>query len=444
MHFASTSLSAATAVSGAVGLLSVLLLVASRTPLGSPLFFSLTLLFIVAYGSMLARAWREDSSDRRAIRLALIFAVLFRLPLALAPVGADSDMVRYLWDGRAQQRGYNPYGVVPSDPAMADTHSAESVRMPSRQTRTPYPPAAQLFFRLVVGIHDSTLAMKLALFVCDMLTILVLWRWLIAMGLSEWLTLAYAWNPLVVLEVAHSGHIDALGALWLVTAAYWLTRRRTALATVAYVLAVATKFLPIVLAPLFVGRIRIRDAALGLALLGLLYLQFYGLASPGASGGAAGGVPLGAVPNVVAYIRFNGPIFLAIASMTSASVAAGVALTIGLGAAAFVRWRRPVSDPAAWAWPMALALACAPVIYPWYLLYLTPFLWTRATLPLLAWCLSGLSAYVVWDLSRHGGRWIVPLGVQAFEIAAPIALAIALWVEERRRAAERTAPEMMS
>ena len=433
MPLASTSLSAATAVFGAVGLLSVVLLVASRAPLGSPLFFSLTLLFTSAYLAMLAWVWREDSSDRRAARLALAFAVIFRLPLVLAPVGADSDMVRYLWDGRVQQRGYNPYRVVPADPTMADTHTEESVRMPSRRARTPYPPAAQLFFRLVVGIYDSALAMKLALFVCDLLTIVVLWRWLIAIGHSEWLTLAYAWNPFVVLEVAHSGHIDALGALWLVAAAYWLTTRRTSLATVAYVLAVATKFLPIVLAPLFVGRIRVRDAAIGLALLGLLYLQFYGLSSQAAGGDAAGGVPLGAVPSVVAYIRFNGPIFLAIASVSSASVAAGVALAIGLGAAVVARWLRPASDPAAWAWPMALALACAPVIYPWYLLYLAPFLWTRTTLPLLAWCFSGLAAYEVWDLSRHGGRWIVPIGVQMFELAVPTAVAAALWLDGRRR-----------
>jgi hypothetical protein len=86
---------------------------------------------------------------------------------------------------------------------------------------------------------------------------------------------------------------------------------------------------------------------------------------------------------------------------------------------------------------MAVSLACAPVIYPWYLLYLTPFLWTRSTLPLLAWCFSGLAAYIVWHFSRHGGRWIVPFGVEAFEIAVPIAVAIALWIKGRHRTAQR-------
>ena len=423
MGVARFSLSRVTAVSGAVGLVAVLALTVSKAPLGSPLFFLLLLVFGVAYGLMLARVRHEDGRDRRALALALLFAVLFRVPLAFAPVGADSDMVRYLWDGRVQVLGYNPYSVLPSDPALAATHTTESVRMPSLRARTPYPPAAQLFFRLVVSVHDSTRAMKLALVGCDLLTILVVWRWLVHTGRSEWLALAYAWNPLVVLEISHSGHIDGLGALWLVTAAYWLTRGRSLPATIAYVLAVATKLLPIVLLPLLFARVRLRDALIGAALLVLLYLPFYDPAAPA----------LGAVPNVVDYIRFNGPVFLAAASLTSPRVAAAAALLAGLGMAMVARWRRPVSDPAAWAWPMAVALAGAPVIYPWYLLYLTPFLWTRATVPMLAWCFSSLSAYVVWDLSRHGGRWTVPWGIQAFELGVPVLVAVVLAITARRQ-----------
>jgi alpha-1,6-mannosyltransferase len=423
MRVATVPLSAAIAGTGAVCLAAVLTLVASRTPLGSPLFFAVAAALGAAYLAMLVRIWDERAGDRTAFALALLFALLFRLPLALSPVGPDSDMVRYLWDGRVQQRGYNPYAVLPSDPALAGTHTAESARMPSLRARTPYPPAAQLFFRLVVRVHDSTRAMKLALVACDLLTILVLWRWLAATGRSAWLTLAYAWNPLVILEVAHSGHVDALGALWIVAAAYWLARRRTALATVAFVLAVATKLLPIVLVPLFIGRVRVRDVAIGALLLMLLYLQFYDPGSP----------PLGALPNVVAHIRFNGPIFRAIAAATTAEVAAAVAILAGLSAAAVGRWRRPASDPAAWAWPMAVALVCAPVIYPWYLLYLTPFLWTRQTTPLLAWGFSSLATYVVWDLSRHGGRWNVPAAIQVFELAVPVAVAAALALARYRR-----------
>ena len=133
----------------------------------------------------------------------------------VGPVNYDSDMVRYVWDGRAQRFGYNPYAVVPSDPSLAHTHTADTVRMPSRHDRTPYPPAAQLFFRLMVTVWESARVMKSVLTLLDMITIFLVWRWLRATGRPEWLVIGYAWNPLVILEVAHSGHIDALGAFWI-------------------------------------------------------------------------------------------------------------------------------------------------------------------------------------------------------------------------------------
>jgi len=419
------SLTLTTALTGAVAAGAVGLLVWSRAPLGSPLFFGAAATLIAAYVALLVRVWGEPTGDRRPLLLALAIAVLLRLPLALAPVGPDSDMERYLWDGRVQTLGYNPYAVIPADPSMAATHTTDSIRMPSRRARTPYPPAAQLFFRLVVSVHDSRLAMKLAMLAADLLTILVLLHWLRAAGRSEWLVVAYAWNPLVILEVAHSGHIDALGALWLVLAAWCLTTRRTLLATLAFVLAVTTKLLPVVLAPLFVGRVRMRDAEVGALLVAVLYYHFHDASAPA----------LGAVPTVVDYIRFNAPIFTAIASLGSPRVAAGVALLGGLATACYARVRLPPDEPAAWSWPMAVALSAAPVIYPWYLLYLTPFLWTRRTLPLVVWTFSVLSAYLVWEWSRHSGRWIVPNVVQALELAMPIAVAIALTAQARTAAA---------
>ena len=248
------------------------------------------------------------------------------------------------------------------------------------------------------------------------------WRWLRTTGRSEWLVVAYAWNPLVVLEVAHSGHIDALGALWIAAAACWLTERRTLLATLAFVMAVATKLLPIVLVPLLIGRVRARDAAIGAALLGALYLHYHDPAALTARRGPERGGPHPLQrPGVPAASR----------RCSAPQGAAAVALLAGLTAAGMARWRLAESDPAAWAWPMAIALACAPVIYPWYLLYLTPFLFTRSTLPLLAWCLSGLAAYVVWDISRRGGRWLVPAAIRR-RARRPVLVAAALWAQARR------------
>jgi hypothetical protein len=417
-------------LTGVFYLSATVTLVVSRTPLGSPLFFACLFVAAAAYLAILPAIWRARDAPPRLLLVAFIFAVAFRIPLAVAPVGADSDMVRYLWDGRVQRFGYSPYANVPADPAVAHVHTDETRQMPSVRARTPYPAGAQIFFRLVATIHESTRAMKLALVACDLLTIVVLWRWLLVAGQSPWLALVYAWSPLVILEVAHAGHIDSLGALWITASAWFLARRRTALAAVALVLAIATKLLPIVLAPLYWRRIRWTDGVLAAALLGALYAPF-------ADGS---GVPLGAVPNVVAYIRFNGPIFQAIASLTSPQVAAAFAVLAGLATAAWARWRLGPSDPAAWAWPMAVSLACAPVIYPWYLLYFTPFLWSRATIPLLVWTLSVQPVYLVWLRSRHGARWSVPSWVWIPEFALVVISGIVVLALARKSRLGSTRP----
>jgi hypothetical protein len=412
---------------GSTFLAAAIALAITRAPLGSTLFFALSAAMIAAYVAVLWTIWRAGPVSGRVVIAGMLLAVSFRVPLALAPVEADNDMIRYLWDGRVQRLGYNPYAVLPADPAMAATHTGQTAQMPSLRHRTPYPPAAQLFFRMVVSVHESAYAMKAALIACDILTMIVLWRLLIVSGRSELLVLAYAWNPLVVLEVAHSGHIDALGALWIAAAAYWLARRRTALASVAFVLAVATKLLPIVLAPLFWRRIRVRDGLMAAALMTALYLPF----SDGST------LSLGAVPNVVAHIRFNGPIFRGLAAVLSPQGAAGAAVLVGLAAAAWARWRLGHDDPAAWAWPMALSLAFAPVIYPWYLLYFTPFLFSAATVPLIVWTFTVIPVYIVWELAREGGRWLVPAPVMIVEYGIVLAAAVFLYRRRRLRSSLR-------
>ena len=437
---------------GAAVVAALAALAITEAPLGTPLFFVFAAVPCVVYAMLLRRLFTrgagreargaEDaefpegaeflespdfpaSVDGRLPTLlvtALLLAVAFRVPPAVAPVGADNDMVRYMYDGRLQRLGINPFLVVPADPDIAWTHTDITRRMPSIRARTPYPAAAQLFFRAVVTIRETPRAMKIALVLCDLLTIWVLVTWLRQTNRSPWLSLAYAWNPLVILEVAHSGHIDALGALWIAIAVWMLTTGRTTRAAIAFVIAIASKLLPIVLLPLFWKRVRIRDAAAGAAVLFLLYLPFR----------SAGALPLGAVPNVVAFIRFNGPLFKWLAQLTTPQGAAAFAVLAGLAVAAWMRFTRAADDPAAWAWPMAVSLAAAPVIYPWYLLYFTPFLFTPATLALVTWTYTALLVYVVWYLSKFGHRWFVPVPVLWIEFGAVVAvLALQAWRARR-------------
>ena len=213
---------------------------------------------------------------QHVVVIGLVLAAAWNIAFLQVPAGADDDIHRYVWDGRLQRLGYNPYLVIPSDPAVKGLHTAETRTLNNPDLPSPYPAGAQLFFRAVTAIHESTFAMKVAFVVCEFAIVFVLLDVLrfTGQGQRAHLVLAFAWNPLLAIEVAGSGHIDIVGALLLVVSAAALVRRWRATAAVALGLAIAVKFLPVVLLPLYWKRVRIRDAALAAVVVGLLYVPF--------------------------------------------------------------------------------------------------------------------------------------------------------------------------
>ena len=118
-----------------------------------------------------------------------------------------------------QRLGYNPYIVVPSDPAFAGLHTSETRTLNNPELPSPYPAGAQLFFRAVAAIQESTFALKLAFEICDLAIVFVLLDILRRTHQGAHWVLAYAWNPLLAMEVAGSGHIDIVGVLLLLVSA---------------------------------------------------------------------------------------------------------------------------------------------------------------------------------------------------------------------------------
>ena len=327
--------------------------------------------------------------SNRALALCLMLAAAWRVPLLLMPPTLSTDVYRYVWDGRIQRLGYDPYLVVPGNSEYQKLHNTETRTMNHPDVPTPYPAAAELFFRAVMTVHESALAMKLAIVLCDACLVAVLLRWLLTSGRGTWFVLAYAWNPLVALEGAGNGHVDLLGALCLVLTASSLARRRI-VAAVAFALGVGVKFLPAALAPLLWRRIRLRDAALGVAVLAALYIPFLGY----------GGLPLGSLGDYWAYWRVNAPVYAALERVLPTAGLVGVPVGLGFAVAVWARRHLALDSPEAWAWPVATMLLFAPTIYPWYLLWVTPFLFTPRTLPVAVWTVTSLSVY--WSLPDWG------------------------------------------
>jgi len=360
---------------------------------------SLTLAGIV-YLLAIREFFATPRFPRRVVVIGLVLAAVWHIEFLRVPSGADDDIHRYVWDGRLQRLGYNPYIVVPSDPAAKGLHTPETRNLNNPDLPSPYPAGAQLFFRAVTAIHESTFALKVAFVVCDLVIVFVLLDVLRCNRQGAHLVLAYAWNPLLAIEVAGSGHIEIVGALLLVVSAAALVRRWRTTAAVGLGLAIAVKLLPVVLLPLYWKRVRIRDAALAAAVVGLLYVPFL----------SHGRIPIGSLGTYVQTFRFNGPVFAALDQVARPQLLAGLAVLVGLATAtlftrASLRTAAREWSPDVFAWPMAACLLCAPVIFPWYLLWLLPFLTSASTLLLTIWTVSIIPTYVQWHLRTLGRPW---------------------------------------
>ena len=232
-------------------ILCVTLTICSRSfgDRGGPSFIASSAVAGVAYLLAIREFFSAPRFPRRVVVIGLVLAALWHLQFLRMPSGPDDDIHRYVWDGRVQRLGYNPYIVVPSDPAVRELHTTETRNLNNPDVPSPYPAGAQLFFRAVTAIHESTFALKVAFLVCDFAMVFVLLDVLRREERGAHLVLAYAWNPLLAIEVAGSGHIDIVGALLLLVSFAALGRRWRAIAAVAFGLAVAVKLLPIVLCP---------------------------------------------------------------------------------------------------------------------------------------------------------------------------------------------------
>jgi hypothetical protein len=332
---------------------------------------------------------------RRVVVVGLVLAVMWHVAFLRLPPGADDDVHRYVWDGRLQRLGYKPYIVVPSDPAVRSLHTSETRNLNNPDLPSPYPPGAQLFFRAVTAVRESVFALKLVFVICDLGISLVLLDLLRTSGRGAHLVLAYAWNPLLAIEVAGSGHIDIVGALLLVLSVAALLRRWRALAALMFGLAVAVKFLPIVLVPLYWKRVRIRDAVFAGAVVALLCVQFLD----------HGRVPIGSLGTYVQTFRFNGPVFAALNRVAAPQLVVALAVLVGFATSIWLRRGNDQWLPDVFAWPMVASLLCAPVVFPWYLLWLLPFLTSASTLLIILWTVTITTTYVMWHLSSVRGAW---------------------------------------
>ncbi len=199
----------------------------------------------------LAAVWLSlrGKESRLVLAVGLAFAALFRLSLLFAPPYLSDDIYRYVWDGRVQAAGINPYRHIPADQSLLQLRDEKIFPKINRRESAPtmYPPVAEGVYFLTTRVSESVTWMKATMVGFEAIALWAMVQLLGSFGLARQRVLIYAWHPLAVWEFSGSGHLDAIAIAFIALAL--LARRRNAAAATGVMLACATlvKFFPAVL-----------------------------------------------------------------------------------------------------------------------------------------------------------------------------------------------------
>jgi len=372
-------------------------------------------------------AWSAKEPDRVSVGRLLLWAVVFRAIGLFGGPFFEDDYFRYLWDGYRFAQDGTPYGLAPeaffADPAVPALFQGILDRINFPELPTIYGPATHLAFLLGYGVAPGSVAALQVVFILfDLLTIGVLLRLAPPRAV-----LLYAWCPLVVKEVAFTAHPDGFAVFFVLAAVLLAKRERLHAAAALLALGAAAKVLALVLAPFVLRPARWTHWAVFGGVLALLYLPF----------AWQGGSDL---PTLFVFARdweFNASVFALLTPLLPNAAARVVCGELFLAAAAWLYFRK--RDPDGNVPPgdrlYGLLLVLAPVVNPWYLLWMLPFAairpslwaWTASVAVLLSYA-TGLN---LQDMNLH--PFGHPPWVPVVEYGV-IVLALAFGVVRHRRA----------
>jgi Glycosyltransferase family 87 len=423
-------------------------------------------LIAAAWVAFLSAAWLLRKVPLRAsVVLIPLGGIAIQLAAVSAPPQNSNDLYRYIWDGRVQAAGIDPYEYVPAarqltglrneflwhpqaeycvSQAYVSEHPAADLAAGCTAINRPavptiYPPVAEAYF---LGVHylpsadDSSTPIQATTALAAVLVTVLLLFGLRGLGRDMRMAALWSWCPTVALEAGNSAHVDVIAvgitAAALLVLATARTTRRTALGGVLLGLAIATKLIPALTLPAVLKR---RWVTVILAAGG----AFIAVYIPHVL--AVGTKVIGFLPGYLKQEGYDsGTRFGVIGLFAGGRAAIAVAvLVLTVVALAVLRFSDPDQPWRGAVVMTATALAVATPHYQWYALLLVMLVALDGRPEWLAFAAGGYYA-----AEPNMGRLTIP-GQYYLAVAygVPVLIVTAGWLARRelaRRAAVTTAP----
>lgn len=338
---------------------------------------------------------------------AIIVGLLLRLTMFFSTPVLEDDFYRYLWDGAVTANGVSPYAYSPDDvmysgdgademPPVLSGLAEKSMHILKRinypHLRTIYPPVAQAAFASAYCVAPFSMsAWRAILLITEAISLVLIMVILRKLSLPLVYLIIYWWNPLIVKEVFNSGHMDALLIPFLLGSFLSVMYKRFTPAAFLLALAFGVKIwpvllLPLILRPLFKTPVRLIAPVTVFGLTAAVMLLPVYLAGLGDSSGFVR-YSLVWEMNDALYMLFLWIFRFFFRSGESAHLMTRGFIVIMLSAWVVFTIRKNVAHDEDFFKRALLVVAAlfllSPTQFPWYYVWILPFLMVYPVLPLL-------------------------------------------------------------
>ncbi len=218
----------------------------------------------LVYFFYIARLKKHKPNIKNLLFWIFIVGIIARVIMIFSTPILEVDYHRYLWDGAVTANDYNPYKHSPQEfingksneklperlreLSINNLETLEKINHP--QLKSSYPPVTQAVFAFSNLIKPfSLITWKAVLLIIDIITFFLIYLVLKKLKIPESNLIIYWWNPLLIKEVFNSGHMDVIVFPFLLTCFLLYLSKRYLFSFAALCTAVGVKLWPVLLLP---------------------------------------------------------------------------------------------------------------------------------------------------------------------------------------------------
>jgi len=313
--------------------------------------------------------FKTDITKSQLLVILISFFLLKIIFVNVEPVGSD-DYYRYIWDGKVQANGINPFLYAPNDQALNELHSEllpEKVSYPN--IKTIYFPVSQWLFTLSYWISgENAIGLKIFYLLFELVILLSLYALLNKFLIKKKFLLIYTALPLITFQFFIDAHIDLVGvALMIVSVSLYFYDKKL-LSYILLGLSLSVKPTGFLLIPLYFqnetfAKEKLKGFFIPTTVFLITFLPYIFTATP-----------LDTLINYSINWTFNGMIYNSLSLFLSDNVTiriiCGMLYILVLGFIYFSKFDLIMKIFLSLFFLMILS----PVVHPWYLIWFAVFL----------------------------------------------------------------------